>query len=239
MRLRLILAVTALVLLAMPASAMAENPKTWRVTIDNLTGPPFAAFGQPLSAPLVAVHSNQADMWSVGEPASETIRYIAEDGHPEFGLAALTGQPGFKSVAIHFLGAFPPFPGLIPIPIFPPVPGAPLPSTRTFQVQSEGKYDRLSIAMMLGLTNDGFTGLDSVPLHGDGGVYYTSGYDAGTERNNETAAFLPNISLVQFVRDPEINVIRLHPGIVGGGALIPAVHGWRDPVSRITITRLK
>jgi hypothetical protein len=239
MRLRSILAAAAVVLLAVPATASAENPKTWRVTIDNLTGPPFASFGQPLSAPLVAVHSNQADMWSVGEPASETIRYIAEDGHPEFGLAALTGQPGYKSVAIHFLGTFPPFPGLIPIPIFPAVPGAPLPSSRTFQVESEGKYNRLSLAMMLGLTNDGFTGLDSVLLHGNGGVYYTSGYDAGTERNNETAAFLPNVSLVQFVRDPETNVIRHHPGLVGGGALIPAAHGWADPVARVTVTRVK
>ena len=232
MRLRLILAAAAVVLLAVPATATAENPKTWRVTIDNLTGPPVASFGQPLSAPLVAVHSNQADMWSVGEPASLTIRNIAEDGHPEFGLAALTGQPGYRSVAIEHLGVFPGFPGLIPIPIFPA-------ASRTFEVTSSGKYDRLSIAMMLGLTNDGFTGLDSVPLHGNGGVYLTSGYDAGTERNNEIAAFLPNISLVQFVRDPETNVIRHHPGLVGGGALIPAAHGWTDPVARITISRLK
>ena len=232
MKLRSILALAMLVLLAVPASAAAENPKTWRVTIDNLTGPPVASFGQPLSAPLVAVHSNQADMWSLGEPASETIRYIAEDGTPQFGLAALTGQPGFRSVAIEHLGVFPGFPGLLPIPIFP---GA----SRTFEVTSSGKYDRLSLAMMLGLTNDGFTGLDSVPLHGDGGVYYTSGYDAGTERNNETFAFLPNLSLVFFVRDPENGVITHHPGIRGGGALIPAVHGWNDPVARITVIRQK
>jgi hypothetical protein len=236
-KLRVIAAAVAAVLLVLPATAGAENPKTWRVTIDNLTGPPFASFGQPLSAPLVAVHSNRADMWSVGEPASETIRHIAEDGHPEFGLATLTGQPGFRSVAIEHLGTFPGVPGLVPIPIFPP--GLPLASTRTFTVTSSGKYDRLSIAMMLGLTNDGFTGLDSVPLHGDGGVYFTNGYDAGTERNNETAAFLPNVSLIQFVRDPESNVIRLHPGIVGGGALSPAAHGWRDPVARITIRRIR
>ena len=232
MRLRLILVSAAVVLLALPATASAENPKTWRVTIDNLTGPPVASFGQPLSAPLVAVHSNQTHMWSVGERASETIRYIAEDGTPQFGLAALTGQPGFRSVAIEHLGTFPGFPGLLPIPIFPA-------QSRTFEVTSSGKYHRLSLAMMLGLTNDGFTGLDSVPLHGDGGVYYTSGYDAGTERNNETFAFLPNLSLVFFVRDPETNVIRIHPGIVGGNALDPAVQGWADPVSRITISRLK
>src|SRR5687768_4610886 len=119
MRLRSFLALAILVLLAVPAAASAEDPKTWRVTIDNLTGPPVASFGQPLSAPLVAVHSNQADMWSLGEQASETIRYIAEDGMPQFGLAALTGQPGYRSVAIEHLGTFPGFPGLNPIPIFP------------------------------------------------------------------------------------------------------------------------
>ncbi len=232
MRFRSFLALAILVLLAVPATASAENPKTWRVTIDNLTGPPVASLGQPLSAPLVAVHSNQADMWSLGEQASETIRYIAEDGMPQFGLAALTGQPGYRSVAIEHLGTFPGFPGLNPIPIFPA-------ASRTFEVTSSGKYDRLSIAMMLGLTNDGFTGLDSVPLHGDGGVYYTSGYDAGTERNNETFAFLANLSLMFFVRDPEGGVITHHPGIRGGAALIPAAHGWNDPVARITVTRQK
>jgi hypothetical protein len=227
-----IVGLLAVVLLAVPATATAENPKTWQVTIDNLTGPPVASFGQPLSAPLVAVHSNRVEMWSAGEPASETIRYIAEDGYPQFGLAALTGQAGFESVAIEHLGTFPGFPGLVPLPIFP---GA----SRTFTVTSSGKYDRLSIAMMLGLTNDGFTGVDSVPLHGDGGTYLTSAYDAGTERNNETAAFLANISLVQFVRDPEQGVITPHAGIQGGGALIPAAHGWIDPVARISVTRVK
>jgi hypothetical protein len=232
LRLRSILAAAVVLLLVLPATATAENPKTWRVTIDNLTGPPVASFGQPMSAPLVAVHSNRADMWSLGEPASESIRYIAEDGSPQFGLGLLTGQPGFLSVAIEHLGTFPGFPGLLPIPIFPQ-------ASRSFEVISSGKYDRLSLAMMLGLTNDGFTGLDSVPLHGNGGVYYTSGYDAGTERNNETFAFLPNLSLVFFVRDLENGVITHHPGIQGGGALIPAAHGWTDPVARITIERLK
>ena len=67
--------------------------------------------------------------------------------------------------------------------------------------------------MMLGLTNDGCTGLDSVPLHGKGGVYYTSGYDAGTVANQrDCSAFLPNISLILFVRDPENGVIKHHPG---------------------------
>ena len=232
MKPRSILVTAVVLLLALPATATAENPKTWRVTIDNLTGPPVASFGQPMSAPLVAVHSNQVDMWSLGEPASEAIRYIAEDGSPQFGLAMLTGQPGFRSVAIHHLGTFPGFPGLLPIPIFPQ-------ASRSFELTSSGKYDRLSLAMMLGLTNDGFTGLDSVPLHGKGGVYYTSGYDAGTERNNETFAFLPNLSLVFFVRDLENGVITHHPGIRGGGALIPAAHGWNDPVARITVERLK
>ena len=46
-----------------------------------------------------------------------------------------------------------------------------------------------------------------------------------------------SLSLGVFVRDPEGGVITHHPGIRGGAALIPAAHGWNDPVSRITVTR--
>ena len=52
-------------------------------------------------------------------------------------------------------------------------------------------------------------------------------------------AFLPNLSLTLFVRDLENGVITHHPGIRGGGALIPAAHGWTDPVARVTVERLK
>ena len=36
----------------------------------------------------------------------------------------------------------------------------------------------------------------------------------------------------------EGGVIHHHPGIAGGADLLPAVHGWTDPVTLVTITRV-
>jgi hypothetical protein len=36
----------------------------------------------------------------------------------------------------------------------------------------------------------------------------------------------------------EGGVITHHPGISGGNDLVPGVHGWTDPVARVTITRV-
>jgi hypothetical protein len=61
--------------------------------------------------------------------------------------------------------------------------------------------------------------------------------DAGSERNNELAAFIPGPCCNNpFVRDPEGSLIRPHDGIIGVGDLDPAVHGWPEPAARITIT---
>jgi hypothetical protein len=40
------------------------------------------------------------------------------------------------------------------------------------------------------------------------------------------------------VRDPEGALIRPHDGITGVGDVDPAVHGWPEPVARITISRV-
>ena len=59
-----------------------DTPKTWRVTITNLTPPgPGAPGSQPLSPPLFVVHSKQADVWGVGEIASHGVAAIAEDAN--------------------------------------------------------------------------------------------------------------------------------------------------------------
>ena len=56
----------------------------------------------------------------------------------------------------------------------------------TLRIESQGA-DRLSVAMMLGCTNDGFTGLSSVPLSRSmvPVTYYGAAFDTGTERNNQ------------------------------------------------------
>jgi hypothetical protein len=109
----------------------------------------------------------------------------------------------------------------------------------TYTVSARGPYARLSLLTMLVNTNDAFTGLDSVRLRGRERVVYTRAYDAGSERNNELAAFIPGPCCGNpFVRDPEGALVRKHPGIQGGADLDPAVYGWSGPVARITIERV-
>ena len=107
---------------------------------------------------------------------------------------------------------------------------------------------------MLICTNDGFTGVDSLRLPkdvGDAVVVRSAGYDAGTERNTEDLADIvpPCQGLVGVTSgEPgtgtsnpalaEGGVIHHHAGIVGGADLVPAVHGWSDPVAEITVERV-
>jgi Spondin_N len=218
---RLALAVLTVLALAAsqatPASA-DPAPERWEVTVENLT----PAGSQPLSPPLFAVHAKNADVWSVGELASHALAAIAEDANNAPLEAALAETPGVRAA---FTGAGGPIP-----------PGA----SRTFELESRGRFDRLSVVTMLVNTNDAFTGLDSARLRGRGETFLTNAYDAGSERNNELKAFVPGPCCGNpFVRDPEGALIKPHAGIAGVGELDPAVYGWTDPVARIAVQRMR
>lgn len=221
--------VSLLVVANATSAPSGASEKSWRITIENLTDGAPSTVGQPLSPPLVGVHTTAADMWSVGAPANEIIRYIAEDGDPFFGQPLFAAMPGVRSSTIMLAAGLPPEQQ----PIFPG-------QARATVVTTTQNVNRLSIAFMLGATNDGFTGLDALHLNGRGGVYYVNAYDAGTERNNEDAAFMGALGGLTslYVRDPEHGVIAPHPGIRGDNDLDPAIWGWDDPVAKITIERL-
>lgn len=195
--------------------------KTWRVTIMNLTpAGPGAPGSQPLSPPLFVVHSRQADVWSVGQIASHGVTAIAEDANNAPLVSALPAVQGVKTV---FTGA-----------------GGPIPSgvTRSFTVETSGRFNRLSLVTMLVNTNDAFTGLDSLRLGGNGSSHETMAYDAGSERNNELKSHIPGPCCGNpFVRDPEGAVIAPHEGITGGGELSQALYDWNGAAARITIER--
>ena len=197
------------------ANARADDAaKTWRVTITNLTS------AQPLSPPLFAVHTSKVDVWSVGSVASPGVAAIAEDADNSTLTAALTGAPGVRSVETGAGG---------PIP-----PGA----SRTYSVETRGQYNRVTVLTMLVNTNDAFTGLDALHVTGRGATMAKAAYDAGSERNNELAAFIPGPCCGHpFVRDPTSEPIAMHAGILGVGDLDPAVYDWTNPVARISITR--
>jgi hypothetical protein len=199
-----------------------EGSWTWRVTISNLTPPgPGAPGSQPLSPPLFAVHSSKTDVWSVGDIASHGVAAIAEDANNGVLESALPQLEGFKTV---FTGA-----------------GGPIPSgtSRSFTVETDGRFNRLSIVTMLVNTNDAFTGLDSLLLRGRGETRSTAAYDAGSEVNNELETHIPGPCCNNpFVRAPEGRLIRHHDGILGVGDLSPALYDWNDPVAGIAIERV-
>ncbi|MEW6581148.1 MAG: spondin domain-containing protein [Actinomycetota bacterium] len=227
----------ALALVAGAAASGGEHPRTYRVTIENLTG------GQPLTPPILAVHAGRHLMFEVGEPASREIREIAENG--DLGPMAA------------FLGASPRVAGTAQgtAPLVPAAnPGnTPFTSSVALDVTAGPGARRLSWASMLVCTNDGFTGVDGLRLPravGQSVVVTTNGYDAGTEANTEDFGDIvpPCQGLIgqagsepgTGVSDPDLEtngVIRHHRGIRGREDLTPALHGWTDPVARVTVTR--
>jgi hypothetical protein len=202
---------------AVPAAAAPgdSGARRWQVTVENLT----PAGSQPLSPPLVVVHSQRADVWSVGTIANHGLAAIAEDANNAPLEEALPQVPGVETVST--------------VPGGPIAPG----QARSFEVETRGRFERLTLLTMLVNTNDAFTGLDSLRVHGKGVVMETVAYDAGSERNNELTGFIPGPCCNNpFVRDPEGALIRPHEGITGVGDLDPAVYGWPEPAARITIT---
>jgi hypothetical protein len=206
----------AAALLIPAAGSSPSGDRTWEVTVTNLTRPG----SQPLSPPLFVVHSNRADIWSVGDVASHPVAAIAEDADNAPAEAAFAQLPGVSDV---FTGAGGPIP-----------PG----TSRTYTVETSGPFNRLTVLTMLVNTNDGFTGLDSEHLRGRGETRSTMAYDAGSEVNNELTGFIPGPCCNHpFVRDPEGALIRMHEGITGRGDLSPATYGWSGPVARIQVSR--
>jgi hypothetical protein len=232
-------AVAALVILATASSAAAAAPvATYEVTIENLTA------GQPLTPPVVATHRAATGVFTVGQPASFALKEIAENGN----LGPMIAQLGADKHVSDSIAADEP---LVPAGL----PGSAMfegSVTLTLTASKGAKF--LSFVSMLICTNDGFTGVDSLPLPkqvGDAKVVRSAGYDAGTEINTEDFAdIVPPCQALVGVSSGEPGtgtsnpalaeggVVHHHPGIGGGADLVPAIHGWDDPVAEITVERV-
>jgi hypothetical protein len=229
----------ATVFLATASLAAADAPvATYEVTISDLTA------GQPLTPPVVATHRAATSMFTVGQPASFALKEIAENGN----LAPMISQvESDKHVADSAAASAPLVPAGLP-------GSAMFGDSVTLTVSASEGAKFLSFASMLICTNDGFTGVDSLRLPkdvGDAVIARSAGYDAGTELNTEDFADIvpPCQGLVGVssgepgtgTSNPALaegGVIHHHPGIVGGADLLPAVHGWTDPVAEITVERV-
>ena len=74
-------------------------------------------------------------------------------------------------------------------------------------------------------------------------THYGKAYDAGTEKNTESYADLVppcDDSGETGESNPALTeggVVMRHAGIQGGADLDPAIHGWRGPVVKVTISK--
>lgn len=230
MRIRVLFAlVTALTVMAaaLPATASESDLITYEVTITNL------AATQPISPPVLATHSTDVRFWRTGHAASEGIVAIAENGDPSVAEAALAGVAGVTDVVN--VGQ--------PITTAGSVFGD-FTDTVTVTITAH-RGDRLSLAGMLICTNDGFVGLDSLPLPNRGTrTAFARAYDAGSEINTERSEDIVDacslLGPVVLEGDDNGNendavdasgVITRHRGIVGESDLLEA-HNWpRRPVT--------
>jgi hypothetical protein len=200
--------------MALAAPAAAQN--TIEVRITNVSK-------QIISPPVVATHTWKEQIFIPGRPASTELSILAEDGDPSNLAAVLEGSVEVLDVAV--AGGML-FPG----------------ETMVFEVESRGKFNRVSAVGMLVTTNDAFFGLNNLrifktPLNQQ---VSAPAWDAGTEANNEMCDFIPGPPCGNpFVRATEgaEGFIHVHPGLHGVGDVSPAAWDWRNPVVDILIVK--
>jgi hypothetical protein len=229
----------AAVALWLAPSALARQATSYQVTIENLTS------GQPLTPPVAATHHGKNEIFRVGRPASFELKEIAENGNNAPLLDALAASGSVRDVKEAPGG-----------PLVPDgKPGSAMfDDVTTFTIAGGRGANRISFASMLICTNDGFTGVNSLKLPrrvGNSTVGLTNGYDAGTEANTEDFADIvpPCQGLIGVSSgepgtgssDPALltnGVIAHHPNISGRRDLVRGVHGWTDPVARVTVAAI-
>jgi LPXTG-motif cell wall-anchored protein len=183
----------------------------YAVTITNLTAK------QVFSPPLVATHANSMHVWQVGGMASPGVRIVAEDGAHE----ALADELRGKVTDLQALG----------------MQGKVKPGESVTVNISARPNDVLSVAFMLVQTNDGFTGLDNLPLTNSRVVSEIPVYDAGTEENTEKASDVPGPPFMGMQRAPTTpqQPIQSHPGLTNQGDIGPEFN-WTNPAARIIVS---
>jgi hypothetical protein len=77
---------------------------------------------------------------------------------------------------------------------------------------------------------------------GETNIFYLQAYDAGTEENNQSCAFIPappcNSHQARSVEGAE-GFVSFHPGIFSGGDLMPMRDAFNSNVARVTVKRTK
>ena len=221
--------VCIIVSLALASGATGLAQDTFQVTVQNLTR------GQLITPPLVVVHDSSTSLFSVGQPASAELATLAEEGNPMPLMEAAMGMEGVFDAAVAFGPGDP--------PVIPPGQSA------SVMVEATPKYRWLSVVGMLATTNDSFFAVSRVQLPVRVVFYYVGpssmtlnapAYDAGSEANSESCDYIPGPPCGNHVHDPAEpeGFVHISNGVQGTGDLNAADGDWRNPVARVTITRV-
>lgn len=198
-----------------------ETPQTYvyEVTLTNITQ------GQMLSPPAVITHAAGVTLWEAGEPASVALEMLAESGDSSE-LVALSDVE--HSVASES--------GIAPGDS----------QTLTLELSDTDSMS-LSLASMLGITNDAFTGVTDLDISGlelnESYQQSLMAYDAGTEENDEIA--VPGIGGEGFnaSREGDVDRVAVHGGILTelelATSLLLPEHKFDNPTAQLIITRVQ
>jgi len=205
------------------------------ITLTNLTQ------GLHFTPIITAAHTNESNMFMVGNAATAELQAMAEGGDIS-GLASVLMNSD-ANISEN------PASGLL-------APG--MSTSYTLSTDTTNSY--LSLAAMILPSNDGFVGASNWMIPETAGTYtvYLNAYDAGTEANNEiiNGGGAPGVLGIPAapsggsgtggtgITDTEANtLIHIHRGTIGddntdGGKsdLNNSIHRWLNPVAKLTIT---
>jgi hypothetical protein len=200
------------------AGAVQAAGLTYKVTITNLTP------GQPLAPVMAATHSAGFAIFEEGQAPSDELAMLAEAGNGQPLADKLQTLHAVADAQVSTTGLT--FPG----------------KSTTLTVRAGRHADHISLAAMLGATNDAFFAIKDVPLpRGRHTAVYTApAYDAGSETNDELAATVAGLGGQGYSpNDDGEGFVHIHNGVHGIGDLVPATMDWRNPVARIVIERVR
>lgn len=201
----------ALLATAGAGSAMAATPLNYKVTVVNTTP-------NDLTPLVVSVGNKRGYLWRSGRQASPGLAELARDGGTSQLEAEADRRRGVGQAFTTNRIA----------------PGGRI----TFTVRTNNGARRLSWASMLVSTNDAFAGQNNYSLpvrRGKAGraTINVRAYDAGAERNTESAAHVPALG-AHGVGPNERRTVRRHPGIRGNND-VAASQDWGKYAARVII----
>jgi hypothetical protein len=169
-------------------------------------------------------------LFRAGEPASQQLRTLAEEGN----VAPLKGVlDGLGEVTATAAGNALLDPG----------------KSVTFRITANPWRDRLSMAAMLIPTNDAFLALNGVALPFPGGSQArltAVAYDAGTEVNDELCTSIPGPNFAECggpgggaQAGAGEGFVHVHRGMHGIGNFTAAARDWRNPVAQISVRQVR